>query len=85
MEKMEKQEFLLLLDEVFEVPQGTLQGFEVVRSLENWDSLMILSLMALVDEKFGLTLEADDVNRCVIVDDFVGLLGNRISDSASAR
>ena len=51
---MDRKEFLLALDEMLELDPGTLTGDETLESLEAWDSLAVISFIALVDEKTGV-------------------------------
>ena len=76
---MERNEFLLLLDEALELKPGTVKGSETLDSLEGWNSLAIISLMSLVDERLGVNLDPSDIARCSTIPDLAGLLGNRIS------
>jgi len=56
---MTEQEFLQNMDELFEVPAGTLKIPDKFRDLDNWDSLKLLTLIALLDEKYGVTLDLE--------------------------
>lgn len=71
--------FCHLLDELFEVDEGTIKGNESLEALHAWDSLAILSFMALADEKFGVTLEPRALVACKTVPDLIALLGDRIT------
>ena len=42
--------------------------------LENWDSVNILSFMALSDEKYGVTVTAEDLEKTIYVKDILTLL-----------
>jgi acyl carrier protein len=74
-----KNEFLLLLDELLELEPGTVKGSETLDSLESWNSLAVISFMALVDERFGVSLQPRQIAASTTVSDLVGLLGDRIS------
>jgi acyl carrier protein len=56
---MTEQEFLRSMDELFEVPAGTLTMSHKFRDLDNWDSLKLLTLIALLDEKYGVILDVE--------------------------
>ena len=73
------KEFLLSLDDLLQVEPGTVKGFEDLDSLESWDSLAIISFMALVDEHFGVGLQAKQIAECKTVADLMGLLGDHIT------
>ena len=75
---MERTELLLSLDELLELEPGTLKGSETLDSLEGWNSLAVISFMALVDERFGTSLQPRQIAACTTVTDLMGLLGDRI-------
>jgi acyl carrier protein len=56
---MENEEFLEELAEIFEVEKNELQN-DFEWSPNNWDSLVVVSVIALVDEHFEVTLEVEE-------------------------
>ena len=76
---MERNEFLLSLDELLELEPGTVKGSEILDSLDGWNSLAVISFMALVDERFGVSLQPRQIAASSTVSDLVRLLGDRIS------
>jgi acyl carrier protein len=80
---MTRAEFLLQIDELLEQTPGTLQGPESLVD-NNWDSLCIVSFIALVDEHFGYTVPPKQLAKCETVEDLVTLLGERISPAPVA-
>lgn len=76
---MERHEFLLLLDELLELEPGTLKGPEALDNVEGWNSLAVISFMALVDDQFGISLQPRQIAECSTIADLTGLLGDRIS------
>ena len=68
---MDKQTILLKLDEINELPPGSLTGQE---STADWDSIVLISLIALADEEFNKSLRVSQLNEAVIVDDVIALL-----------
>lgn len=81
---MQRTEFLLSLDELLELEPGTVQGSETLERLEGWNSLAIISLMALMDERFGVTLQPRRIAACTTVADLVALLGDQIQPLPTA-
>jgi acyl carrier protein len=79
---MRRAEFLNLLDEVLEKDPGTLQGPE---SLEEagWDSLAVVSFIALVDEHLGFTVPPARIVQCKTVDDLVALVSEKAASVAT--
>jgi acyl carrier protein len=71
---MQNQEAYAIFEEVLEVPSGTLNGRETLDSLERWDSMAVLGLIALADERFGVALSSKRLLSCVTVDDVALLL-----------
>jgi acyl carrier protein len=79
---MDKNEFLLLLDELLGAEPGTATGAETLESLEGWDSLAVISFMCLADERFGINLQAGRIAECRTVLDLIRLLGNQVTVGA---
>jgi len=61
------------LCEILQVPDGSLTGQEELLSLENWNSLAVIGYMALVDERYGVTLSPEKVMACKTVNDLLDL------------
>lgn len=76
---MRRQEFLTHLDELFELPPGTLTGKESLAELEGWGSMAVVSFMALADEHFGVTLSPRQFGNCTRVEDLLALIGDQMS------
>ena len=72
---MTDKEKMTLLEEMFEVDEGTLKPETELNSLENWDSMMKLSLIVLVDEECGKTLKSDDMKKFVTLRDIMDYMG----------
>ncbi len=70
---MERQQFLSLLDELLELPAGTLTGAEKLDDLERWDSLAMMGYIALADEHFHVTLSPRQFLNCRTVGDLISL------------
>lgn len=70
---MDQQSLLLKIDELMDLPAGTLQGAEPLSGLENWDSLALMNFIALVSEQFGRTLSPRQIASCETVSDLVKL------------
>lgn len=72
---MDRKEFLLALDETLELEPGTLTGDETLESLESWDSLAVISFIALVDDAMGVVVEGEKLARAKTVEDLLTLAG----------
>ena len=74
---MTKSGFLELIDELLEKEPGTLKGPELLED-NDWDSLSVISFIALVDEHFGFTVSPSELAKCVSVEDLVSLLNGHL-------
>lgn len=72
---MNAKDFLLALDEMLELDPGTLKGNETLESLGNWDSLAVISFIALVDEKLGRVVEGQRLSKAKTVADLFDIAG----------
>lgn len=79
---MTKREFLSLFEEILEATPGTLEGNEVLPGMQGWDSLAVVSLIAMVDEQFGVTLNPKEIAKAASVADLIALLGDQITERA---
>jgi acyl carrier protein len=70
---MQPAEFYALLDEMLELDAGTLTGTERLDDLENWDSLAVISFIALVDEHFNILIESDKLSAAETAGDLLAL------------
>lgn len=75
---MKRAEFYRLLDEIVESPPGTITGSEMLAQLEGWDSLKVVEMLALLDERFNINLDVDKILKCETVADLATHLGDRI-------
>ncbi len=67
---MDKSEFLGEIANILDAE--TIDDGAVLRDFEAWDSLAVLSIVALADSKFGFTLKFPDVKNLVTVADLWG-------------
>ncbi len=72
---MTKADFLRELDEMLELAPGTLSGDEALADVEGWDSLAVISFIALVDEKLNLVVEGEKLARAKTVADLLDIAG----------
>lgn len=70
---MGRSEFLKSLDEILELPPGTLQGPEELDDYTLWDSTAMISFMALADGNNGTHLVPRDLAAAKTIDDLVHL------------
>lgn len=63
-----------MLSQSMELPAGRLTGSETLSEIEAWDSLALLSFMALVDSKCGIALSPDTLLQCEAIPDVEALI-----------
>jgi acyl carrier protein len=63
--------------EIFEVDH--VNPDDVLRSYDLWDSLSVISLIAAVDEDYGVTMDADDLTDIVTAADLFAFVEARRS------
>jgi acyl carrier protein len=79
---MEKRNFLLLLDDLFELEPGTVKESDALLDLEGWNSLAVIGFMALVDEHFGVHVPAKQLASCRTVSDLMKFPGNQLFENS---
>lgn len=72
---MNRADFLNALDEMLELDPGTLTGAEALDSLDAWDSLAVISFIALVDEHFDKVVAGEDLAKAKTINDLLALAG----------
>jgi acyl carrier protein len=78
-----REELLVGLTELLET-NLPLTGLEELSSLGNWDSMAVISLMAMADDRCGVTLAPRKINSCKTVDDLVQLVLRAIEQPTPA-
>ncbi|MBV9082316.1 MAG: hypothetical protein JOZ62_06560 [Acidobacteriaceae bacterium] len=61
------------MDNLLELPAGTLKGPETLDELENWNSLAMVEYIALADSENGANLSPRQIRECNTVDDLARL------------
>ena len=71
--KMTREEILLEMDEILGLRAGTVRGNENLEELPNWDSVALISLIALAEGNGGVRILPEQVISCSTVDDLLRL------------
>ncbi|WP_413373914.1 acyl carrier protein [Paenibacillus taichungensis] len=71
---MDVQTKLNLLEDILELEQGSLEVTTDLESLESWDSLAAISLIALVDEHFEKRLTGAMIKEFKTVQDIIDFM-----------
>jgi acyl carrier protein len=74
-----KAEFYATLDDILDLPAGTITGGEQLKEL-TWDSLAIVSYIAACNGLFGIVLSGEKVKATRSIADLMGLVQQHISD-----
>jgi acyl carrier protein len=61
--------FIDLIKEVFEIEDTNLDINAFFRDLDSWDSLTHLSLIAMIDEEYGVVIEDDRFKTLMTLND----------------
>ena len=75
---MKESEFYRKFEEIVEADSGSLDGPELLNDLEGWDSLAILSFLAMLDEELEISVSADQIGSCERIKDLLLLCGDRV-------
>jgi hypothetical protein len=75
-----RSEFYATLDDILELPIGTVKGDEPLATLPNWDSLAVVSYIATCHGLFKVVLSGDRVKATRTVPDLLALVSTHITD-----
>ena len=76
---MDKATFLRKLDEVMNLPKGTIKGDESLSTIKNWDSVALMSFIALLDDELKLRVTGKQVMQCRTIPELIALTGDKVS------
>ena len=74
---MENQ-FLLNVKEALEIEDRELELSDIFRDYEEWDSLKQLSLIAMLDEQYGVEIEYKDFKELKALEDLLTEVKKRV-------
>jgi acyl carrier protein len=66
---MNRSTFYSQLEELLELPKESVRGDQSLSQMPEWDSLAVISFIALVDSKYGVILQGKRIEACKTVDD----------------
>ena len=76
---MEIKDFIEKFAEQFdETDASEFKAETIFKELEEWSSLIALSIIAMVDEEFDVTLKGDDVRNSKTIEDLYNLVTSRL-------
>lgn len=71
---MNRSDFLNKLADILEVDVSQLTGPENLADVGNWDSLSIITFVAMVDSDFQLMVDPEKLQKAKTVDDLLALV-----------
>lgn len=71
---MDIQEKIAILEEIMELEKNVINENSKLNEIEEWNSLAKLSLIALMDEKYGKQISAQQIKEFVYVKDIIKLM-----------
>lgn len=71
---MELTKKLALIEEVLDVEEGSLTAETPLDSVEEWDSIAMLSLIAMLDDEFGKTITGKELRALKTVADILAYM-----------
>ncbi len=72
---MTKSEFFAAIAEIMEIDGASLTGTEALREIGNWDSLAVISFIALADEQFDVIVPGEKIKEALSLNDLAALVG----------
>ena len=70
------EDFIKKIEEVFEMPNGSITPNDNFREYQEWDSLVLLSLMAMLDDEYNITIPRDDFQKINTVEEMFNYIKN---------
>jgi hypothetical protein len=77
---MNRDEFLLQMDEILGLRAGTLRGDEKLEDLKNWDSTALIGMVVLAEAANSGEITPDQIIGCTTVADILRLAGVEQND-----
>lgn len=71
---MTNQEKIAMLEDIMELDENTLTENTDLMDIEEWDSLSVLSFMAILDEQFKRNVTGKQIRQCKTVSDLLAFM-----------
>ncbi len=81
---MNPSQFLAALHELFDVSAGTIHKDSVLQDVAGWSSMTFISLIAMLDEDFGVRISPGTILRCHTVEDLMDEVTAELSPTKMA-
>ncbi len=76
---MTHSEFTTLFEQTIDAAAGSVKPDEALADIVEWDSVSVLTFIAMADEKFDQQPSGRDIAACTTVTDLAMLFGDKIS------
>lgn len=71
---MTNQEKIAMLEDIMELDENTLTENTDLMDIEEWDSLSVLSFMAMLDSIFGKNLPGSEIRKAKTISDLMKMM-----------
>lgn len=76
---MELQEFINNFAEQFDdIDASALNGSTIFKELDEWNSLVALSVIAMIDEEYDVTLKGNDITSANTIEDLYNTVQSKM-------
>jgi len=75
---MNKEKFIEILQEILEKEENTVRMEDPFRQYEEWDSLAVLAIVAIIDEHYNITIPRTEFEKLITVNDLFNYVQNKI-------
>ena len=62
------EDFIKKLEDVFEMPSGSIKPIDNFREYSEWDSLALLSLMAMLEDEYNITISRENFQKIITIE-----------------
>ena len=71
------KDFIHLFVDQFDDAPDSVDVDTVFKDLDDWDSLVALSVISMIDESYGVTVTGDDIRNASTIQDLIDLVQTR--------
>ncbi len=74
---MEIARFIENFEKVFEVENGTMKAEDIFRDYEEWDSITLLTLTAMLDDEYGIIIPRIEFEKIVTIQEMFNYVSQK--------
>lgn len=74
---MDTEKFIELFQETLEIEDREVKLDDVFRDYEEWDSLAVLAVLAMIKEEYNIAVQRDEFNKLTYVKDIFNYVNNK--------